>query len=70
MIEIRINGEVLTLPSGTSLETALHQYLNDGQQKLSYAVALNSEFVANGEYATTPLKSNDSIDVLFPIFGG
>jgi len=70
MIEIRINGEPLSVPKGASLQQALREYLNDEQQQLSFAVALNSDFVGKSDYESTQLQANDSIDVLFPIFGG
>jgi sulfur carrier protein len=83
-MKIHINGELLNLESTstektgsektgtekTSLADALQQYLSQKQQKMSYAIALNSDFVSKSQYANTLLKDGDSIDVLFPIHGG
>ena len=70
MIEIRINGDCLALPYDANIQQALAQYLDEQQQSLSFAVALNSDFVPRSEYDKRQLKANDSLDVLFPIFGG
>jgi sulfur carrier protein len=37
---------------------------------MSFALALNSDFVNKSQYASTRLNDGDSIDVLFPIHGG
>lgn len=80
-MKIHINGEPLNLENGaniegngkakdTSVADALQQYLSQKQQEMSFAVALNSDFVNKSQYAFTLLKDGDSIDVLFPIHGG
>lgn len=80
-MKIHINGEPLNLENGASIEEngktkdtnvadVLQQYLSQKQQELSFAVALNSDFVNKSQYASTLLKDGDSIDVLFPIHGG
>ena len=70
MIPVHINGEAIELPTGASLKQALEHFLDEKQQSLSFAVALNSDFVAKQEYDAKILAANDSIDVLFPIYGG
>lgn len=80
-MKIHINGEPLNLENGASTEEngkakdttvadALQQYLSQKQQEMSFAVALNSDFVNKSQYANRLLKDGDSIDVLFPIHGG
>ena len=73
-MNIFINGESFTIDASENetpvVNKALTQFLNTDQQDRTYAVALNSEFVGRDEYATTPIKAGDSIDVLFPIQGG
>jgi len=83
-MKIHINGEPLNLENANSKENAnakdtnksanladaLQQYLPQKQQEMSFAVALNSDFVNKSQYANTLLKDGDSIDVLFPIHGG
>tara|TARA_B110000881_G_scaffold215044_1_gene228452 strand:- start:739 stop:954 length:216 start_codon:yes stop_codon:yes gene_type:complete len=53
-----------------TLQSALFLFLTDEQQKQSYAVALNGEFIGKSDYSLTKINSRDSIDVLFPIQGG
>lgn len=73
-MKIHINGEPLELESlsnkGASVADALQQYLSAKQQQMSFAVALNGDFVSKSQYALTLVKDGDSIDVLFPIHGG
>ncbi|OKY25111.1 MULTISPECIES: sulfur carrier protein ThiS [Thalassotalea] len=69
-MNIFINGEQVSLFEQASVADALQQYLTEQQQALTFAVALNSDFVANSDYATTCLTEHDTLDVLFPIQGG
>jgi sulfur carrier protein len=71
-MKIYINGESLELDDKENnvVAFALSQHLNDTQSKMSFAVAINGDFIAKESYATTTLSSNDSLDVLFPIVGG
>lgn len=70
-MNIHINGELLSLTNKEqSVAGALDVYLTAQQALLSFAVALNGEFVSKDDYATTALSSGDSLDVLFPIQGG
>ena len=70
-MNIHINGEPLSLSNQEqSVAAALGIYLTAQQALLSFAVALNGEFVSKDDYATTALRSGDSLDVLFPIQGG
>jgi len=71
-MKIYINGATLNLGGNETkvVALALSQYLNDVQKKMSFAVAINGDFIAKEDYATTVLNSNDSLDVLFPIVGG
>lgn len=76
-MKVHINGEALMLEnnvtskqSRANLTDALAQYLTARQQKMSFAVALNSDFISKNQYSSTLLNDGDSIDVLFPITGG
>ena len=70
-MKIHINGEPLNLENAntqenanakdTSVADALQQYLSQKQQEMSFAVALNSDFVNKSQYAFTLLKDGDSI---------
>ncbi|GAA0302592.1 hypothetical protein GCM10009128_22370 [Psychrosphaera haliotis] len=69
-MNIHINGHTLTLADKAYVSDALHLFLSSSQLKMSYAVALNGEFVSKSQYTLTSIKNSDSIDVLFPIHGG
>ncbi|WNC70606.1 sulfur carrier protein ThiS [Thalassotalea psychrophila] len=72
-MKLYINGQSFPLTkNGNTLEQAINQYM-DSQNKsldLSFAVALNGNFISKDDYAQTKLNDGDSIDVLFPIQGG
>ncbi len=66
-----INGQNTIVESDNpNMWEALQQYLSDEQQKQSFAVALNGDFVGKSDYQNTLVNQGDSIDVLFPIQGG
>lgn len=69
-MKIFINGHEFELDSHSSVDNALAAFLSEEQQKLSFAVALNSDFVGKELYCDTMLSAGDSLDVLFPIQGG
>ena len=67
---IFINGQAFDLTSEQTLQQALALFLTEQQSQMSFAVALNGDFVEKSSYQTTQVTANDSIDVLFPIVGG
>ena len=72
-MKIYINGQVFELShlaAPINITSALKATLPGSQQQQSFALALNGDFVGKDDYANTVLKSNDSIDILFPIVGG
>lgn len=72
-MKIYINGEAVELADcskSTSIQVALIAALPENQLQQSFALALNGDFIGKDDYANTELKSNDSIDLLFPIVGG
>ena len=71
-MKIFINGQAydLTPLTNKTITDALELFLNTEQQKQSFAVAVNGDFVSKNDYQQTLLKANDSLDVLFPIQGG
>ncbi len=71
-MKIFINGQAydLTPLTNKTITDALELFLNAEQQKQSFAVAVNGDFVSKNDYQQTLLKANDSLDVLFPIQGG
>lgn len=69
-MNITINGERTELIKNTRLIDALNLFLSSSQQEMSFAVAVNSDFISKSQYVTTTLIDGDSVDVLFPIYGG
>ncbi|WP_206486168.1 sulfur carrier protein ThiS [Thalassotalea sp. G2M2-11] len=70
-MNIYLNGQLTKLAEPPmTLEHALALYLTENDQQQSFAVAVNSDFVAKAQYAHTQLQEGDSVDVLFPIQGG
>lgn len=70
-MNIYINGGRFTIEHVEAyVDHALQQFLSDAQKDTTFAVALNSDFIGRGDYARTPIKEGDSMDVLFPIQGG
>ena len=71
-MNIFINGQAYNKADLTAntLLSALALFLTEEQQKQSFAVALNGDFIGKSDYSLTEINSKDSIDVLFPIQGG
>lgn len=70
-MKLLINGQHVEIEQPRSvISDVLSQYLSIEQQALSYAIALNNEFVSKADYKQTFVQQGDSIDVLFPIQGG
>jgi thiamine biosynthesis protein ThiS len=71
-MNIFINGQPYNTADLTAntLLSALALFLTNDQQKQSFAVALNGDFIDKCDYSLTKIGSNDCIDVLFPIQGG
>lgn len=69
-MNIFINGQSYQLTSEPTVQQALTLFLSEQQRDMSFAVALNGDFVEKSSYQTTQVTTNDSIDVLFPIVGG
>lgn len=69
-MNIYINGQTITLTANNILSAALEQFLTTEQQQLSFAVALNGDFIGKPHYGSTQISDGDSIDILFPIQGG
>ncbi|NMP30642.1 sulfur carrier protein ThiS [Thalassotalea sp. M1531] len=70
-MNIKINGEETKLPCDKpTVADALQWHLSALERKQSFAVAVNSSFIAKDNYTTTPLASNDCVDIFLPIQGG
>ncbi len=66
-IEVRVNGDALTLPEGASV-AALLERLKIVTPRV--AVERNREIVPKAEYATTPLQPGDILEVVEFVGGG
>ncbi|WP_111977639.1 sulfur carrier protein ThiS [Algibacillus agarilyticus] len=64
-MNIMINGEVHALTSST-----LQDILVEFNAQPPFAVALNGDFVSQGEYGSTQIAAGDQLDIVSPIYGG
>jgi len=66
-ITCQLNGQPVVTEQGTALSEliAAQGYQNEG-----FATALNGEFIPRSQYASTLVKSGDSIDIVAPVTGG
>ncbi len=67
MIDVVLNGERRSVDATKSLATLLSE---SGFDCSRIAVAVNSEFVARGDYDDCFLKTGDKLDVVAPVAGG
>ena len=65
--ECHFNGQRITVKNGTRLEDVI---ISQGYEGQKFAVAINGEFVPRSKYISTPVSSDDSIDIVMPVFGG
>jgi len=66
-IEIRVNGELLRFPKGSSVNSLLER-LEIANPRV--AVERNREIVPKGKYASTPLAPGDELEVVELVGGG
>ncbi|SFC54136.1 sulfur carrier protein ThiS [Pseudoalteromonas denitrificans] len=69
-MNISINAQEFQIKESISLADVLIDYSLKKHIKGSFAVALNSKFIAKGHYAKTILNAGDKIDIMSPIAGG
>ena len=67
MISVRVNGEPLDLPPGSSIAVLLEK-LKVSTPRV--AVERNREIVPKAVYATTPLVEGDELEVVEFVGGG
>lgn len=67
MIELKVNGEIKTLPPDLTVQQALEHW---GYQGNDIAVAINGDFVPRSHYAEQALHARDCVDIVAPIQGG
>ncbi|MDM7456119.1 MAG: sulfur carrier protein ThiS [Tepidimonas sp.] len=69
-MRIWINAQPVELPDGASVADAV-AHATDGQAPgAPFAVAVNLQFVPRAQYALTPLRDGDRVEIISPITGG
>jgi sulfur carrier protein len=68
-IRIELNGELRELPSAATLADAVRES-GASEEARGIAVALDGEVVPRGEWERTPLREEQSVEVLAAIQGG
>jgi sulfur carrier protein len=58
------------IPHDVDASATLADALGLAQARPPFAAALNLQFVPKTQYAATPLKAGDQIDIIAPITGG
>jgi len=69
LMTIELNGALQELPQGATLAAAVRAS-GAGEGARGVAVALDGEVVPRGEWATTPLREGQAVEVLAAIQGG
>lgn len=67
MITVWLNNEQKQLQDPICLAEALTQWQPSGK---GFAIAINEVFVSRSNYAVTPLRDGDHIELLVPMQGG
>jgi sulfur carrier protein len=65
-LHITLNGQAMALPAGATLADAVQA---SGLQP-PFAAAVNLQFVPRTQYALTPLKTGDQVELISPVTGG
>ncbi len=69
LMRIELNGAPRELPAGATLDAAVRAS-GAGEGLRGVAVALDGEVVPRGEWAATPLREGQAVEVLAAIQGG
>lgn len=67
MINILFNDQCLLVNDSDNLQIILDK---QGYETEGFAVAINQQFIPRSQYSVTLLKSNDRIEIIFPMQGG
>ena len=67
MIKVSINGKVVEVTKGISVQDLVDQL---GYKNKGFAVAIDTIFIAIDSYSTTILQDGNTIDILGPVQGG
>ncbi len=66
-MKLMINGNEQELQDVSTILDAVHQL---GYNKDAVAVALNGDFVARADYASTTVAEHDAVELVAPMAGG
>lgn len=64
---VTINGRPRDLPDGATVATAVASVTDAGR---GVAVALNDEVVPRADWASTPVRDTDRVEILTAVQGG
>ena len=67
MTTVTLNGESRELPEGATIETAVREL---GAPDRGVAVAVDGEVVPRGDWASTPVRDGQQVEVLRAVQGG
>ncbi len=68
-IEIKVNGELITINPEVDTVEKLVQELNLAQRKF-FIIEQNREVIQKDQYATTPVNPNDQFEIVHFVGGG
>ncbi|HEY7711965.1 MAG TPA: sulfur carrier protein ThiS [Candidatus Entotheonella sp.] len=68
MMEVHINGELRTIPEGSTVRSLL-EGLGIAERE-GTAVAVNMEVVPRGAHVATPLQAGDRVEIVQAVGGG
>jgi sulfur carrier protein len=69
-MDVKVNGEVLTLPEGQSKLIDLFVRIGIPYDQKGIAVAVNMELVPRGEWDDTHLAQGDAVEIITARQGG
>ena len=69
-MKIWINAQPAELPDGASVADAVARATDGQPPQAPFAVAVNLQFVPRAQYALTPLRAGDRVEVIAPVTGG
>ncbi|TSE27372.1 thiS: thiamine biosynthesis protein ThiS [Tepidimonas sediminis] len=69
-MNVELNGRPLPLPDGATVADAVACAERELDLRPPFAVALNLQFVPRAQYAATPLREGDRLEIITPITGG
>lgn len=69
-MKIWINAQSAELPDGATVADAVARATDGQAPQAPFAVALNLQFVPRAQYALTPLRDGDRVEIIAPITGG